>query len=96
MPGMKTRGIVPFILTKPTFCRAMAGLISALFWPAWMSVTLRSLRPDQRAGACETRLNNRKICFLPAAVRVYSLAMNPTQKQFSLTGVSLNKANPCQ
>ena len=28
---MKTRGIVPFILTKHTFCRAMAGLISALF-----------------------------------------------------------------
>jgi hypothetical protein len=34
--------------------------------------------------------------FLPAAVRVYSLAMNPTQKQFSLTGVSLNKANSYQ
>jgi len=31
--------------------------------------------------------------FLPASVRVYSLAMNPTQKQFSLTGVSLNKWN---
>jgi hypothetical protein len=34
--------------------------------------------------------------FLPAAVRVYSLAMNPTQKQFFLTGVSLKKPNPYQ
>jgi len=28
---------------------------------------------------------------LPAVVRVYSLAMNPRQKQFSLTGFSLKK-----
>ena len=37
-----------------------------------------------------------KICFHPVAVRVYSLAMNPTRKQFSLTGVSLNKPNAYQ
>ena len=53
------------------------------------------LRPDQRACACETRRNNRKISFLPAAVRIYSLAMNPPQKQFSLTGVSLKSDFLC-
>ena len=30
--------------------------------------------------------------FLHASVRVYSLAMNTTQKQFTLTDVSLNKS----
>jgi hypothetical protein len=32
--------------------------------------------------------------FLPAAVRVYSLKMNLTQKQFSLTGGSLKNEIP--
>ena len=32
--------------------------------------------------------------FLPAAVRVYSLAMNPTQKQFSLNRAASKKQIP--
>jgi hypothetical protein len=37
---------------------------------------------------------NRKISFISAPSALYSLAMNPTQKQFSLTGVSLKKQFP--
>ena len=61
-----------------------------LFWPIKILVhpgLLLFLNPTAKQP---------QISFPPSAVRVYSLAMNPTQKQFSLTGVSLNKANTYQ
>jgi hypothetical protein len=42
---------------------------------------------------CKRAIKPHEISFLPAVVRVYSQEMNPTQKQFFITGVSLRKAN---
>jgi hypothetical protein len=50
-------------------------------------------QPGPTQSHVQNTANKPQKSFLPAAVPVYSLAMNPTQKEFSLTGVSLNKAN---
>ena len=57
---------------------------------------LRCLNPDPRNSPVQNTAKKPQKSFLPAAIRVYSLAMNTTQKQFSLTGVSLNKPNAYQ
>jgi hypothetical protein len=48
---------------------------------------LRCLNTNQRTRSCKNKAKKVQKSFLPSSVRVYSLAMNPTQKQFSVTGV---------